>query len=122
MTRFWGAITGRTAPKQANLDSLFLVPSAAVTLQTAAGFTPTGTGSVCFRAPDGAAYQQTEDDVLALLRDEADKPDVQAVSCLSNSSWLARRPSMRAKRSSRAQGGSPIASTRRRPTWPGLLR
>jgi hypothetical protein len=76
VSRFWGAITGRTTPKQANLDSLFLVPSAAVTLQTAIGFTPTGTGSVCYRAPDGAAYQQTQDDVVALLRDDADKPDV----------------------------------------------
>lgn len=76
MSRLWGAITGRTAPKQANLDSLFLVPSAAVTLQTTLGFTPTGTGSVCFRAPDGAAYQQTQDEVVHLLREDADKPDI----------------------------------------------
>ena len=76
MSRFWGALTGRSTPKQADLDSLFLVPSAAVPLQTAAGFTPTGTGSVCFRAPDGAAYQQIQDDVVALLRDDAEKPDV----------------------------------------------
>lgn len=76
MSRLWGAITGRTTPKQANLDSLFLVPSASVTLQTAAGFTPTGTGSVCFRAPDGAAYQQIQDEVVSMLREDADKPDV----------------------------------------------
>ena len=76
MSRFWGALTGRTTPKQANLDSLFLVPSAAVTLQTAAGFTPTGTGSVCFRAPEGAAYQQTQDDVVALIEGDPDKPEV----------------------------------------------
>ena len=29
MSGFWGAITGRTKPKKADLDSLFLVPSAA---------------------------------------------------------------------------------------------
>jgi hypothetical protein len=73
---FWDTLTGRTKPKAADLDSLFLVPSAAITLETAAGFTPTGTGSVCYRAADGAAYQQIEDDVLSLLRDSADKPDV----------------------------------------------
>ena len=39
--------------KQADLDALFLVPSAAITLQTAAGLNPTGTGSVCFRAAAG---------------------------------------------------------------------
>jgi hypothetical protein len=88
VSRFWGALTGRTTPKKANLDSLFLVPSAAVTLQTAAGFTPTGTGSVCFRAPDGAAYQQVQDDVVALLRDDADKPDVQVQHDDFGFTWL----------------------------------
>ena len=88
MSRFWGAITGRTAPKQADLDSLFLVPSAAVTLQTTLGFIPTGTGSVCFRAPDGAAYQQMQDEVLALLRDSADKPDVQVERDAFGFTWL----------------------------------
>jgi hypothetical protein len=88
MSRFWGALTGRSTPKKANLDSLFLVPSAAVTLQTAAGFMPTGTGSVCYRAPDGAAYQQLQDDVLALLRDDADKPDVRVQHDDFGFTWL----------------------------------
>jgi hypothetical protein len=88
MSGFWGALTGRTKPKKANLDSLFLVPSAAITLQTAAGLTPTGTGSVCFRAPEGAAYQQMQDDVLALLRDDADKPDVQVQRDDFGFTWL----------------------------------
>jgi hypothetical protein len=88
VSRFWGVITGRSKPKQANLDSLFLVPSAAVTLQTAVGFIPTGTGSVCFRAPDGAAYQETQDDVVALLRDAPDKPDVQVHRDDFGFTWL----------------------------------
>ena len=49
----WETLTGRTRAKQANLDALFLIPSAAITLQTAAGFMPTGLGSVCFRAATG---------------------------------------------------------------------
>jgi hypothetical protein len=88
VSRFWGAITGRTTPKQANLDSLFLVPSAAVTLQTTLGFVPTGTGSVCFRAPDGAAYHQMEEEVLALLREATDKPDVQVHHDDFGFTWL----------------------------------
>ncbi len=88
MSGFWGALTGRTKPKAANLDSLFLVPSAAITLQTAAGFIPTGTGSVCFRAPDGAAYQQMQDEVVDLLREEADKPDVQVQRDDFGFTWL----------------------------------
>jgi hypothetical protein len=31
---------------------------------------------VCFRAADGPAYQQTQDDVVALIKDDPDKPDV----------------------------------------------
>jgi hypothetical protein len=88
MSRLWETITGRSTPKKANLDSLFLVPSAAVTLQTAVGFTPTGTGSVCYRAPDGVAYQQLQDDVVALLRDDADKPDVQVQRDDFGFTWL----------------------------------
>jgi hypothetical protein len=85
---FWGAITGRTKPKQANLDSLFLVPSAAITLETSAGFTPTGTGSVCYRAADGAAYQQMQADVVALLKDDPDKPDVSVQQDTFGFTWL----------------------------------
>jgi hypothetical protein len=85
---FWGAITGRTKPKRANLDSLFLVPSAAITLETSAGFTPTGTGSVCYRAADGAAYQQMQDDVVALLKDDPDKPDVTVQRDTFGFTWL----------------------------------
>jgi hypothetical protein len=88
VSRFWGAITGRTKPKQANLDSLFLVPSAAVTLETSAGFTPTGTGSVCYRAADGAAYQQIQDDVVALIEDDPDKPDVTVSKDDFGFTWL----------------------------------
>jgi hypothetical protein len=70
----WETITGRTRPKRANLDALFLVPSAAITLQTAAGLTPTGDGSVCYRAATGAGFHQTEDEILALLEGAADVP------------------------------------------------
>jgi hypothetical protein len=88
VSRFWNALTGRTTPVKANLDSLFLVPSAAVTLETGAGLTPTGTGSVCFRAADGAAYQQTQDDVISLIKDDPDKPDVSVHKDDYGFTWL----------------------------------
>ena len=85
---FWDVVTGRTRPKQANLDALFLVPSAAITLQTAAGLVPTGAGSVCYRAAAGAAFQQTQDDVVALLNDDPDAPDVQTSRDEFGYTWL----------------------------------
>jgi len=84
----WETLTGRTRPKQANLDSLFLVPSAAVTLQTAAGLLPTGDGSVCFRAAPGMAFQQVQDEVVALLDGDPDAPDVQTTRDSYGYTWL----------------------------------
>jgi len=63
---FWDSILGRRKPVQAKLDALFALPGAAITLQTAAGFTPTGVGSVCYREAEGAAFAQTQADVVAL--------------------------------------------------------
>lgn len=51
---FLDALLGRTKPPQADLDVLFAVPQAALSLQTE-GFATTGSGSVCFRDAEGHA-------------------------------------------------------------------
>ena len=86
----WDALTGRSKPVRANLDALFSLPSAAVTLQTAAGFTATGVGSVCYRAAEGAAFAQTQQDVVALL-DNDDDPDVERSTDDFGFTWLLAR-------------------------------
>jgi hypothetical protein len=83
----WSTLSGRSKPKQANLDALFSLPAAAVTLQTAAGFTATGRGSVCFRAAEGAAFAQTQRDVVELL-DNDDDPDVEQSTDAFGFTWL----------------------------------
>lgn len=88
---FWDVITGRTKPKQADLDSLFLVPSAAITLQTEIGLMSTGEGSVCYRAAAGAAFQQTQDDVVALLDADPDAPPVEVTRDEFGFTWLLNR-------------------------------
>lgn len=84
---FWDAVTGRTKQKPANLDSLFLVPSAALTLQTAAAFTPTGTGSVCYRGATGAGFQETQDGFVELL-DSDEGAKVEKVEDSFGFTWL----------------------------------
>jgi hypothetical protein len=64
---FLDALLGRTKPVPPNLDELFALPSAAVTLQAATDFKPTGAGSVCFRAAEGRAFSDIEKDVRDLL-------------------------------------------------------
>ena len=71
---FLDALFGRTKPVQPKLDDLFGLPSAAITLQAASGFTPTGSGSVCFRAVQGKTFSDIQDDVRELLNMDAGKP------------------------------------------------
>jgi hypothetical protein len=85
---FWDAIAGRSRPKRANLDALFLVPSAAITLQTAAGLNPTGHGSVCYRTAAGAGFHQAQDEIVALLEGAADAPAVQTSGDEYGFTWL----------------------------------
>jgi hypothetical protein len=71
---FLDTLFGRTKPVQPKLDDLFALPSAAITLQAATGFTPTGSGSVCFRAVEGKTFSDIQDDVRELLNMDAGKP------------------------------------------------
>jgi hypothetical protein len=64
---FLDALLGRSKPVRPDLDQLFGLPSAAVTLEAAAGFRPTGLGSVCFAAVEGGAFAEIQQDVRALL-------------------------------------------------------
>ena len=71
---FLDSLLGRTKPVQPKLDDLFALPSAAITLEASTGFTPTGSGSVCFRAVEGKTFKDIQDDVRELLDMDAGKP------------------------------------------------
>jgi hypothetical protein len=84
----WDTITGRSRPKQAKLDALFHVPSAAITLQTAIGLTPTGDGAVCYRGAAGAGFAATQADLVALVSEGADAPRVTMSTDQFGFTWL----------------------------------
>src|SRR5262245_52097827 len=88
-------LLGRTKPVLPDLDRLFALPSAAVTLEAAAGFTPTGTGAVCFATVEGSAFEQTHREVQALLDADADRdgPPVELSQDEFGYSWLVSRRS-----------------------------
>jgi hypothetical protein len=69
------ALLGRSKPVKPNLDALFALPSAAVTLQAATGLVPTGLGSVAFRAAEGGAFATAESDAKALLGERVEESD-----------------------------------------------
>ena len=84
----WTSLLGRSRPKAPDLDALFLVPSAAITLQTAAGFLPTGTGAVCYRAASGAAFAQAQAEIVALIDDDPQAPSVATTTDPYGFTWL----------------------------------
>ncbi|MEU9411113.1 hypothetical protein AB0E08_36220 [Streptomyces sp. NPDC048281] len=73
---FLDILLGRTKPVAPDLDQLFALPSAALTLEAAAGFRPTGGGAVCFATVEGAAFEQTHREVQALLDADSDRGGV----------------------------------------------
>ena len=85
---FLDTLLGRTKPVPPNLDALFALPSAAITLQAATDFTPTGTGSVCFRAAEGKAFSDIEKDVRDLLNMGENKTPVEVTEDKYGFTWL----------------------------------
>jgi hypothetical protein len=84
---FFDSLLGRSKPARPDLDQLFQLPTAAITLQAAAGFQSTGMGSVCYRAAQGSAFATTQSDVQALL-DADDGPDVELSTDSYGYTWL----------------------------------
>jgi hypothetical protein len=60
-------ILGRTKPVQSNLDDLFALPSASITLQSAANQSCSGHGGVCYKPPSGQGFEEMQAEVVKLL-------------------------------------------------------
>ena len=67
-------LLGRTKPVQSNLDALFGLPSASITLQSAAGMTCSGHAGVCFKPPSGQGFADMEAKVVKLLAMDGGSP------------------------------------------------
>ena len=67
---FLDSILGRSTPPPADLDVLFSVPQAALSLEVA-GFTATGLGAVCFRDSEGQSDDTVVGDAQKLITTDA---------------------------------------------------
>lgn len=65
--KFLDSLLGRTKPKRANLDALFAVPSAAITLEASMGLTSAGSAAVCFKPASAYDFTATCDEINELL-------------------------------------------------------
>jgi hypothetical protein len=66
-------ILGRTKPVKPDLDELFALPSAAVTLEAGMGLKPTGVGSVCVKPAEGGGFAGLREQIDQLLAADNDK-------------------------------------------------
>jgi hypothetical protein len=81
---FLDALLGRTKPADANLDHLFGLPGAQITLEAAEGMRPTGEAAVCFKPASAQSFAATEKELVELLNlDEADTDPNAAKATLS---------------------------------------
>lgn len=67
------SLLGRTKPVRPNLDALFSLPSAAVTLQASAGLVLSGRAGVCWMPPAGQSAADVQREISELL-DIPDNP------------------------------------------------
>ena len=89
--RFLDVLLGRSRPAPPDLDQLFALPAAALTLQAASGYRPTGTGSVCFKAAEGGGFAALREEVDRLLALDDGKYTSQTDSY--RFTWLVRQTS-----------------------------
>ena len=86
-----GRLMGRSTPPPAGLDALFALPGAALTLESAMGLTPTGLGSVAFRAAEGGASASAVTEIEALLGADGLPSAEQSVDAFGYTWLLLRR-------------------------------
>jgi hypothetical protein len=65
--KFLDALLGRSKPKQAQLDALFGMTGAAITLEASAGMKPTGQAAVCFKPASGQGFAVASEELHDLL-------------------------------------------------------
>lgn len=67
MARFLDVLLGRTKPVQANLDALFGLVGAQLTMQASESLAPTGEAGVCYKAVAGRSFAETALETSQLL-------------------------------------------------------
>lgn len=61
-------LLGRTKPKRANLDALFALPNAAITIETSTGLLACGAAAVCFKPATAQTFDAMREQLGDLLK------------------------------------------------------
>lgn len=83
------ALFGRTKQVAPNLDNLFALPTAALTLESELDLVSSGQAGLCFKSGSGESTLTTDDDVKQLLNfDQADNDKVSITTDDLGFKWL----------------------------------
>jgi hypothetical protein len=82
--KFFDTLLGRTSPAKPDLERLFRLPVAALTLDAALGLRPSGNAGVCFKAMAGRPFAETRLEIEQLLQ-LSDAPASSAPAPVGNS-------------------------------------
>jgi hypothetical protein len=82
------ALRGRTKQVRPNLDELFALPTAAITLETACALVPSGKGGICFKAGSGPVDADAATEIDRLLQDDVDPTTINQVHDDLGFTWL----------------------------------
>lgn len=69
--KFLDALLGRSPEVKANLDALFALPPAAITLEAAAGLACSGQAAVCYKPAGGQYFAATQEELEGILSFDA---------------------------------------------------
>lgn len=65
--KIFDTLLGRTQPAKANLDNLFALPGASVTLSLSGNLKPQGKAGVCFKPASGASFENTMSEFQSII-------------------------------------------------------
>jgi hypothetical protein len=65
--KIFDILAGRTKPAEANLDALFALSSAFITLEASQALVPTGEAGVCYKPTAGQTFARTAEEMESLL-------------------------------------------------------
>jgi hypothetical protein len=82
------ALFGRTKQVAPQLDNIFALPTAALTLQSELDLVPSGQAGLCFKAGSGESSLVTDADILELLNFDAQKDSVSLTTDDLGFKWL----------------------------------
>ena len=82
------ALFGRTKQVAPQLDNIFALPGAALTLQSELDLVSSGQAGLCFKAGSGESAKLSDDDILELLNFDAEKDSVSLTSDDLGFKWL----------------------------------